>query len=256
MAEYRKVCGNPRCRRIFIAAVKHARTCGDSCRQQISRAKKRLRLGQSVTTVTQSLHQEAAAFELPVQYKSQPVPSGLRKKFGAMRDGEWKREFESMSKRMRMRVVAEETRSGRLWERWQWWVLEKFARDDQDGGWVVFTVTSASGREGPVRSVVRALGDLGLQGIVFYEGGGWNTLGDEKRFHGHGLVLAPAPEVRPLLIDRMKGILDAAGHNMVEEVRDRVLWSRYITKDAAYGDDAHWDMIGSGPAEGLASQGE
>ena len=247
MAEYRKVCGNPRCWKIFIARVRHAKTCGGACRKQLSRAKKAMRLGRSVTTVTQSLNQEAAAFDLPVKEKPEPVPSGLRKKFGEMRDGQWRREYESMSKRMRMRVAGDEGRNGLLWEKWQVWLLETFRAEDYNGGWVVFTVTSESGREGPVRTVVKALGDLGCQGVVFYEGGGWNTLGDEKRFHGHGLVWAPAPEVRPILIDRMKGILSTAGHSKVEEVKDRVLWGRYITKDAAFGDDAHWDLIGEIP---------
>ena len=182
MAEYRKVCENPRCGKQFIAKRRDKRYCCGSCREWVSSNAKKMVGGtkkfgsvRNVRKAAKTLAEEAAVFDLAVKEKPERVPSALRRKFGEMRDGEWKRQIESMSKRMRMRVAGDEGRSGLLWEKWQQWVLSKFTREDQDGGWLIFTVTSESGREGPVRTVVKALGELGLQGVVFYEGGGWNT---------------------------------------------------------------------------------
>ena len=267
MAEYQKICEV--CGSAFVAKRDDAKTCLARCKKKLQRYARSIRLGLKGTKGdTQTLHDKAKAWELMFDRKvERPVESSAEAYFRTLSNKDWKQQIDSLSKRARIRAAETEGLNKILWEETQRFVLETWgwSPDYPGGEWIVFTATTASDDDGdPVRRIlpdphglsprkvkraIRKLQKLQLQGMVVYEGGmveGRKTLGDEKRFHAHGLIMAPSPEVRGLVISRMRGILGGSGFCQVEEVRDRVLWARYITKDVMVG-DLKWDIIGAAP---------
>ena len=117
-----------------------------------------------------------------------------------------------------------------LWEAWQ-----DFIRHTFTGRLLGFTATTADDYISLTRftRTIHGLSEIGLPGIAFVEGEEYGTLGDEKRLHAHGIISLSQtpPELSPMLQKTADTILRSIGHAKVEEIRDRVLWARYITKD-------------------------
>ena len=118
-----------------------------------------------------------------------------------------------------------------LWEAWQDFVRNKFT-----GRLLGFTATTADKHISLAR-FTRTVNGLSViaPGIAFVEGAEYETLGDEKRLHCHGVLQIGdlPPEYTPLLTADVQARLTAIGFAKVEEIRDRVLWVRYITKDVS-----------------------
>ena len=135
--------------------------------------------------------------------------------------------------RLRQRLEQDATKYAladtALWEAWQDFIRDKFA-----GRLLGFTATTADKHISLTRftRVVHGLSEI-APGIAFVEGQEYETLGDEKRLHCHGILQIRdlPPEFTPLLIANVQERLKAIGFTKVEEIRDRVLWVRYITKD-------------------------
>ena len=135
--------------------------------------------------------------------------------------------------RLRQRLEQDATKHAladtALWEAWQDFIRDKFA-----GRLLGFTATTADKHISLTRftRVVHGLSEI-APGIAFVEGQEYETLGDEKRLHCHGILQIRdlPPEFTPLLIANVQERLKAIGFTKVEEIRDRVLWVRYITKD-------------------------
>ena len=135
--------------------------------------------------------------------------------------------------RLRLRLEQDSTKHAlanpALWEAWQ-----DFIRDKYRGRLLGFTATTADKHISLIRFTrsVHGLSDVG-PGIAFVEGEEYETLGDEKRLHCHGILQIGdmPPEFTSLLITNVQERLKAIGFAKVEEIRDRVLWVRYITKD-------------------------
>ena len=135
--------------------------------------------------------------------------------------------------RLRQRLEQDATKHAladtALWEAWQDFIRDKFA-----GRLLGFAATTADRHISLNRftRVINRLSNLG-PGIAFVEGAEYGTLGDETRLHAHGIISMrqTPPEYSALLCATADTILRRIGHAKVEEIRDRVLWARYITKD-------------------------
>ena len=135
--------------------------------------------------------------------------------------------------RLRQRLEQDATKHAladtALWEAWQDFIRDKFA-----GRLLGFTATTAD-RHISLNRLTRVINGLFIigPGIAFVEGEEYGTLGDEKRLHAHGVIsLHGSPPEHDVLNERWAALtLGVLGHCKVEQVRDRVLWARYITKD-------------------------
>ena len=128
---------------------------------------------------------------------------------------------------IRSNDVQEGVRYPDVWEGWQDTLRQSFPST-----WVAFTATKKDADRWSVYTWAKRL--RGIYSELRYTGAFALEPSENGGYHAHGFVEVNA-DVVEYVVDGLREKLGRIGFCDVAPCRDRVLWARYITKDACVG---------------------